>query len=742
MRKIIFSHKRALGDALMFTSGVRDFKQLFPNIEINVDSNFKDVWQNNPYLTTSLKKEDDGVEYYKVGYPIINNCNSSYMHFTQGFLYDMIAIADLHKPLGLSIGEFASVFANGTVGDPGLDATVENFTTLKNKYRVFGKTFGRQRADIHLSKAELKNNIIKKAYKIDKYWVVAPGGKTDCVCKIWDWRRFQDVIDYFDGRLKFVVIGKSDHIVEKLNNVIDLTDKFNSDIRGLFSLVYHSNGCVGGISFLMHLAAAVPPRRRMERKPCITIVGGREPTQFATYGTHQVLHSNGTLSCCDNGGCWHSRVIPLATNPKRNTRLCMLPLNVDGRTIPKCMDMISSQEVITAIEKYYNGNIYQYESYHKNIPVETKQESVIQQSTTNKEINVVASLSSKGGGEQSALFIVNLLRKDGWTVHLYPWDKLHDNYKDAQIEEYTFTEGMAEHMVSKIPLLFYANDQIGKFCDKAQEIVSKSSVVIIGINYINGALPKCNWLASSKKLKAIVFQNQEKLDEFKRAQFGFEDTKLICLFGAIDLNKFLEVCTPQRQKNKDLIILKHCVPDYRKYITTESARLGKKIHLWQKHIYKEPDIKFYARLLKDTKNTRFEFMEAHKELEQFFRKEKRMVFHKFDSISVTDFLSKGHIYLYRTSNAWRDQYPRVVAEALAAGLPVLSEPRDGTKDRMDFGNIGFHCIDYDAFLYAIKILNRKETYRQKMGIAAKDWARNNLDPKKWVETINDIICGN
>jgi len=226
--------------------------------------------------------------------------------------------------------------------------------------------------------------------------------------------------------------------------------------------------------------------------------------------------------------------------------------------------------------------------------------------------------------------------------------------------------------------------------------------------------------------------------EFKRDCFGFDNTKLICLFGAIDLNKYLEVCTaPREKKDDELVILKHCTADYRKYTTEESKNSGKKIHLWQKHISKEVDVKFYSRLLKDTKNTRFEFMEAHSELVKAFPDNPRMIFHKWDSMSVENFLSKGHVYLYRSSNAWRDQYPRVVAEALAAGLPVLSEPRDGTKDRMDFGNIGFHCIDYDAFLYAIKLLQRKEKYRKEMGIAAKAWAKKNLNPDRWVEVIND-----
>jgi len=745
-RKIVFKHSRAIGDTLMFTAGVRDFKLLFPDILINVDSNFPALWENNPYLDRSLKKGDDGVEFYQVGYPIINNSNHAAMSFTQGFLLDMISVADGHESLGMSLGEFTAAFANGACGDPDLGEPDKNaesrepFIALKKKYSGFCQSFARQRGDIHLHPFEKKLNLVKESYGYDKYWLVAPGGKSDCTCKIWDWRRFQTVVDHFEGMIKFVIIGKSDHIVEKLNGVIDLTDKFNSDIRGLIPLAYHAEGCVSGISFLLHLAATMPSRINKERKPCVGIYGGREPTNFTAYTNHQILHTNGAFKCCDNGGCWKSRVVPLGKSPTRNKNLCLLPVKVDGRTIPSCMDSITAEDLIRAISKYYDGNIYTYTNPvsrpKKTLPV------VIELKPGPKnEINVLASLQSKGGGEQSACQIVTLLRKSGMKVNFHPWDKVHEDHRDKFVSPHSFKNGMEKSMVRGVPLLFYANDQIGDFVDNAESIVNLSSGVAIGINYVNSKLPKATWLSKSGKLKAVIFQNTEKRDEFERDRIGFEDTEQIVMFGAIDLDKYLEVCPLQRE-DEPFVILKHCTADWRKYVTEESSRAGEKIHLWQKNIYKEPDVKFYTRLLKDTKNTRFEFMVAHEELVKFFTGEPRMVFHGWNTMGVGEFLSRGHMYLYRTSNAWRDQYPRVVAEALAAGLPVLSEPRDGTKDRMDHGNIGLSCIDYDAFLAGIKLLQRKEKYRYQMGLQAKDWARKNLDPRKWCDVIERVFNGN
>jgi len=741
-RKIIFKHSRALGDALMFTCGVRDFKLLFPEIQINVDSNFPALWENNPYIDRSITKDTTGVEFYRVGYPLINNANGAALSFHSAFLMDMIAAADFHQPLPMRIGEFTAAFANGRVGDPDMGDTKKNptakepFVSLRNKYNGFCKTFARQWGDLHLTEKEKATSLIKELYGLEKYWVVAPGGKRDCTCKMWDWRRFQQVVNHFENRIKFVVIGKSNHLVEKLNGVIDLTDKFNKDIRGLIPLVYHAEGCVSGVTFLMHLAGAMPPRLNNERKPCVAIYGGREPTNFTAYCNHQILHTNGAFNCCENGGCWQSRVHALQKNADANKRMCHSTEDVSGRTIQNCMNVITSDDVIRAIEKYYDGDIYTYLEHAPKPKAEIKAVT----SKEGKEINILASLQSKGGGEQSACKIASILRENGWKVNLHPWATVHDNYKYIT-NKTSFKDNMVNDMVAGVPLLFYANDQMGEFVNTAQEVVNKSSALIVGVNYVNRPLPTSTWIAKTNKLKAVIFQNEEKKKEWDRDAIGFDATKKIVMFGAIELDKYLEVC-PVERKNKDtLVILKHCCADYRKYVTEASVSKGQKIHLWQKNIIKETDIKFYRRLLKDVKNIRFEFMEAHKELIDAFKGESRMVFHKWNAMSVSQFLSRGHIYLYRTSNAWRDQYPRVVAEALAAGLPVLSEPRDGTKDRMDFGNIGFHCVDYDGFLYAIKLLQRKEGYRHHMGMRAKDWARQNLDPRKWVEVIEEVLSG-
>lgn len=782
-RAIIFSHRRAVGDALMFTCGVRDFKLLFPDIDIIVNSNFPEVWFDNPYISEFMNTGADkvvpseGVEFYKVGYPIINNANAASTHYTQGFLLDMIAMADNYKRLPITLSQFCAAFSNGRMGDPdidnpktakyksqndgGLQFLPDNLKSLYADKDSFCQNFGRIRPDIYLSLEEKKNNIIRKHYESPKYWIVAPGGKRDCTCKIWDWRRFQKVIDHFDGYIKFVTIGRSDHLVEKMDNVIDLTDKFNDNLRGLFPLIYHADGCVSGVSLVHHLCAGMPHRNneRIFPKPCVTIYGGREPLTFTAYNQTHPLHTGGAIDCCVYGGCWHSRVVPLQKDTDKNKRLCKSTVERDGKVIQRCMDMITSDDVIRQIERLYEGDMFKSLSPVTN-PIKRKVIKLKQlkkkpdeliTTADRREINVLASMNTDGGGEQSAAHIVKLLRDAEWKVNFHPWSQeVHSRYDDIEMErdknfsfhkrdeKKYYTGPMHGTMKKGLPLLLYGNDNINAFINMGEGVVQESTSVIIGINFINGKLPNPpSWLAD--KLRAVIFQNEEKMMEFERDQIGMDHVEKIVLFGAIDLNKFIDILPESRKDGDKMVVLKHCKPDYRKYVTTESAGGGERIHVWQKHFAKDPDIELYKRLLRDTTKIYFEFMQAHKELEEAFQNEERMKFWKWDAMPVEEFLSRGHVYLYRTSNMWRDQYPRVVAEALAAGLPVLTEPRDGTKDRVIYGDTGLYCIDYDQYKLALATFKRKEQARRSMGMYAKDWARQNLNPKRWVEVLDSIL---
>jgi len=94
------------------------------------------------------------------------------------------------------------------------------------------------------------------------------------------------------------------------------------------------------------------------RRPCVVVAGGRQPAHWAAYAHHQFLHTHGALPCCGKGGCWRARTLPLGdgTELDRPSQLC---LDVAG-DLPRCMDLITSEEVIRRIDYYFQGGILSY----------------------------------------------------------------------------------------------------------------------------------------------------------------------------------------------------------------------------------------------------------------------------------------------------------------------------------------------------------------------------------------------
>jgi ADP-heptose:LPS heptosyltransferase len=160
----------------------------------------------------------------------------------------------------------------------------------------------------------------------------AAGGKTDFTIKWWDSRRFQQVVQHFANRILFVQVGEKNHHHPKLNGVVDLRGK--TDLRQLVRLVHHAEGVVCPVTLLMHLAAAVETTPGAPKnRACVVVAGGREPAQWEAYPHHQFIHTNGALRCCDSGGCWRARTVPLGDGDEKDQpeHLC---LNVAKLELP------------------------------------------------------------------------------------------------------------------------------------------------------------------------------------------------------------------------------------------------------------------------------------------------------------------------------------------------------------------------------------------------------------------------
>ncbi len=323
MRKLLLTCGLCPGDVVMLTAAVRDLHIAHPGMfQTAVRTTAMALWENNPYLT-ELSEEDPEVETIPMVYPLIHESNEGAHHFIHGY------VRHLEKVLGLRI-------------------PVTKF-----------------RGDIHLSDEEKSwlNQVAEKeiGWRGD-FWIIMAGGKYDHTAKWWDPARYQRVVDHFAGRIQFVQCGEAHHFHPRLEGVIDLVGK--TDIRQFVRLMYHAAGVICPVTFAMHLAAAVetPPDRPLNRA-CVVIAGGREPSQWEKYPHHRFLETNGALWCCDNGGCWKSRCQTVGDGDPKDQpdKLCVQPVRISPElVIPRCLDMITTADVIRAVELYHDGGALKY----------------------------------------------------------------------------------------------------------------------------------------------------------------------------------------------------------------------------------------------------------------------------------------------------------------------------------------------------------------------------------------------
>jgi len=317
-KKLILSNFQSPGDIIMLTAAIRDLHRAYPGkFATDVRTPCPALFENSPYITRISDNDPDALK-IPMEYPLVHRSNTSPYHFIHGFrMY-------LEETLKLMIP------ATDFKGD--IHLTSEEKSWLSQVDEVTG----------------VPNT---------NFWIIISGGKNDFTAKWWDPDRCQEIVDHYQGKIQFVQCGsiedgKIAHDHPALNGVIDMRGKTN--LRQMIRLMYHAQGVVCPVTMFMHLAAAVDvkPGRPLNR-PCVVVAGGREPSQWEAYTQHQYLHVNGCLPCCDNGGCWASRVVKLNDGSDKDNSICMKPtLLKSGRIIPKCLDMITSQDVIRAIDKY------------------------------------------------------------------------------------------------------------------------------------------------------------------------------------------------------------------------------------------------------------------------------------------------------------------------------------------------------------------------------------------------------
>ena len=325
--KLFLKNNQSPGDVVMMTAAVRDLHKAHPGKFLtNVKTSCHDIWNHNPNIT--VFKEEDADIVLDCNYSeLISHSNQWAYHFIHGFHFFLEKELDIRIPC-------------------------TNF-----------------RGDIYISDDEKRwMSQVSEMGEKRKFWLINAGGKLDFLSKWWPTENYQKVVDHFKDKILFVQIGKKEHIHPKLNGVIDLIGK--TSLRQYVRLFYHSIGVLCPITCAMHLAAAVPSKHKLVNRPCVVVATGMESPGWEKYPTHKYLTRAGTMKCCAKGGCWKKYCAIPYNKEIEEDKICVnriaaeIPEGFESSIremyYPKCMIDISPNEVIEAIDQYYQGGILDY----------------------------------------------------------------------------------------------------------------------------------------------------------------------------------------------------------------------------------------------------------------------------------------------------------------------------------------------------------------------------------------------
>lgn len=303
-RDLVIRNFQGIGDAVLLTATLRDLHAAHPGYyRTGVETHFPAIYQGNPNVTPREAMKPD-VEVVKI----------------EGFLPGQ---DELHI-----VSQYARVL--------GRHLGVEIPTT-----RLGGEVF--------LNQADIK----APPPVVGPYWVWWVGGHLGLTTKWWDPREAQKVVNHFKGKVTFVQVGAADHWHPKLDGTVYLVGQ--ADLRRTLQILFHAQGSVSGISFGMHLAAAMPQKvAERERRAHVVIAGGRETVQIIQYPGQQVISEIGRHWCCHSGACWKN-----TCHSEGGRKVdCLHPVTVTPElSLAKCMTAIKASRVIDAIEGYIAGDV-------------------------------------------------------------------------------------------------------------------------------------------------------------------------------------------------------------------------------------------------------------------------------------------------------------------------------------------------------------------------------------------------
>ena len=328
-----------------------------------------------------------------------------------------------------------------------------------------------------------------------------------------------------------------------------------------------------------------------------------------------------------------------------------------------------------------------------------------------QQIKFISTARGYGGCARSIITIMKYLLRAGHKVEFIPFrnsvgskefqECLKTTLKDVKVT----LDYETLHEACDV-LFIYADDFVWEF--NKPEIAEAFSTLnadkkIMMINYRRGDIGKIEW---TKGFDKYMFLNSTQEKELLKV---LSNAKTKVLPPCTELDEFLKV---QPNYNNDIRIIRHSSQGDTKFSKDFSLEV--------------------TAILNSRNDVEVNFLPGPSFIPNIDRVKKYPRTDKPEVIA--EFLSKGNLFWYSLPQGYMDQGPRVVLEAMAAGLPVLADNWGGVVDRIT-PECGWLCDKKEQFAEIIKDVSFVEL--EKKGKAARERAVQEFIPERW---IDEILC--
>lgn len=337
--------------------------------------------------------------------------------------------------------------------------------------------------------------------------------------------------------------------------------------------------------------------------------------------------------------------------------------------------------------------------------------AILRKTKKSLRVRFVCNTHTIGGGEISSSYLMTLMASHGHKVILSPCSAMSDRFPLPRNVE--VLPPYTEHPALPCDVLvFYANDHAYKLEQNQKawlQAIKGAGRTVAVLNFVAGQAVN-EWFAS--RLAKAIFLNTTKEAEFLPRAKGFKGQSVV-LPPPVDLAPFLAI----RPDYSTISFVRHS-RIYGKYDPKETVHLIGKFESL-------------------VSGAHFWFMAAPEFLRPLAKANPHIHMLAWNQEPVPQFLSHGSIFWYRLPKSLKDQGPRVIVEAMAAGIPCIADNRDGARDRIT-PETGWLCDSADDYVAAIRQIVRDPTLLLRKGQAARQRAVDHFRPERWIDEILSV----